>query len=62
MKLNWTEFQCDHCGQADHYPVSVHSDSMARDNGWVITRKGKHYHNQECYEEAKAQESENGKG
>lgn len=48
MKTTWIEIVCDGCGCADHYkPGNV--DSQARENGWVITRKGKHFCSKECH-------------
>lgn len=47
MKRSYVELTCDQCGQADHYrPGNV--DALARENGWIITRDGKHFCDAAC--------------
>lgn len=47
MKKTYVEMSCDRCGQADYYkPGNV--DAQARENGWIVTRDGKHFCNREC--------------
>ena len=47
MKRTWVEIYCDTCGCADHYaPGTVDKD--ARENGWIITRDGHHFCDNDC--------------
>lgn len=55
MKRRWVELICDHCGNADYYPPGP-TDAMARANGWIITKDGRHYDGKQCYAATKAEE------
>lgn len=47
MKMKWVQIECDQCGTADRYgsgPV----DEQARNNGWIITREGRHFCDSGC--------------
>lgn len=58
MKNSYTEFICDYCGCAEHFICNtknqIPADQQARNNGWIITRDGKHFDFKECYQNYKA--------
>jgi hypothetical protein len=50
----WYEITCDYCGCASHYMGNKRSaESLARDEGYIITRDGKHYCDSKCRCKAK---------
>ena len=48
MKAKYIELTCDHCGHADFFLPGV-ADKVVREDGWIITRDGKHYCDKDCY-------------
>lgn len=48
MRKTWVEIQCDYCGNAFHLPPGNISSSL-RENGWIVTSKGKDYCSKSCH-------------
>lgn len=55
-KRGYVEISCDWCEETVHYPTGQPIDSVARADGWIITRDGKHYDTYKCYRDAKEDE------
>jgi hypothetical protein len=46
----WVEIECDHCLSCDYFAPGDVTD-IARNHGWIITRKGEHFCSPDCYHE-----------
>lgn len=49
MKSKWVQMECDYCGSVDYYRPG-HVDDSARERGWIVTRRGKHFCGSKCRE------------
>jgi hypothetical protein len=50
MIRRYIEISCDTCNCACHYQIGCGSaEVQARDEGWIITKDGRHYDSVKCY-------------
>lgn len=51
MIRKYYEVDCDRCGLTDHFPLGRGRAilQMLREEGWIVTSKGKHYCSNKCH-------------
>lgn len=53
MVRKYYEVSCDYCGCAEHFPIGNGSVvRQARSYGWIVTKMGKYFDSEMCYNSA----------